>query len=139
MCLARELHTHVSSMPYFLWNIQFVCNLPMEALFSRHWSLQLLVVCTYTVALSRHRDCRSNQGKLSTPTSCQHNLSAFFVFFPVQVDLNISLEHLFPPISIYDFQKKKELRNSRLCVWRPQDCKTLGRVEHYFDLTKPGV
>lgn len=138
MCLARELHTHVSSMPYFLWNIQFVSNLPMEALFSRHWSLQL-VVCTYTVALSRHRDCRSNQGKLSTLTSCQHNLSAFFVFFPVQVDLNISLEHLFPPISIYDFQKKKELRNSRLCVWRPQDCKTLGRVEHYFDLTKPGV
>lgn len=100
--------------------------------------LQLLAVGTYTVAFSRHRNCRSNQGKLSTPTSCQHNLPVFFVFYPVQTG-NISLEHLFPPISINDFQEKKELRNSRLCVWPPHDCMILGRVEHCFDLTKPGV
>lgn len=36
-------------------------------------------------------------------------------------------------------RRKKECRNSRLCVWRPQDWKMLERVGYYFDLMKLGV
>lgn len=132
--MAREPHTRVFSMPYFLWNIQSVCNLPMKALVSCHWNCNFWLSALPWSPLPGTGIVEvTNSHILSTQPTC------FLCILRCSGRFNILLEHLFPLLSINNFQKKKELRNSRLCVWRPQDCKMLARVEHCFDLMKPEV
>lgn len=54
-CAWPENCTHVFSMPYFLWNIQSVCNLPMKALFSCHWNCNFLLSALTWSPLPRTR------------------------------------------------------------------------------------
>lgn len=63
MCLGRELQTQkVFPVPFFSWITQFVCNSPMNVLFSCYQFL-LLAICTCAVAFSKHRNWKIMQSK----------------------------------------------------------------------------
>lgn len=119
VCLGTELHTQkVSSMPYFSWTVQFVCDLPMKVLFSCHYSFHFLLSALKLWPSPGTGTGQANgvkRAQLPLPHLFNTTHPPFFVSYPVQSHLNmLQYEHLFLPISINSFQKKEEPRSSNI-------------------------
>ena len=147
LCAWVQNCTHRRSSPCLLVDYPIRLRFTHESTLLMPLQFLLLVVCTYAVAFSRHRNWKSKQGKecsAITLTSFQHNPPAFLCllscsdrFKHLTCSCCCSMSISFHPSPLIISRKEKNPGAPPFVFG--DHSRMLGKMKHCFDLMKLGV